>query len=75
MDEAENQINDLEHKEAKNNQSEQEENRIQKNEDIINSLWDKFKRSNIRIIVVPEGEKKEQEIGNLSEKNSGRNLL
>ena len=31
VDEAENQINDLEHKEAKNNQSEQqEENRIQK---------------------------------------------
>ena len=30
VDEAENQINDLEHKEAKNNQSEQEEKRIQK---------------------------------------------
>ena len=30
MDEAENQTNDLEHKEAKNNQSEQEEKRIQK---------------------------------------------
>ena len=29
-DEAENQINDLEHKEAKNNKSEQEEKRIQK---------------------------------------------
>ena len=31
VDEAKNQINDLEHKEAKNNQSEQEEKRIQKN--------------------------------------------
>ena len=31
--EAKNQINDLEHKEAKNNQSEQEEKRIQKNEE------------------------------------------
>ena len=30
MDEAKNQINDLEHKKAKNNQSEQEEKRIQK---------------------------------------------
>ena len=30
MDEAENQINNLEHKEAKNNHVEQEENRIQK---------------------------------------------
>ena len=45
-DEAENQINDLEHKEAKNNQSEQrEEKRIQKNENSISSLWDNFKRS------------------------------
>ena len=30
VDKAKNQINDLEHKEAKNNQSEQEEKRIQK---------------------------------------------
>ena len=30
VDEAKNQINDMEHKEAKNNQSEQEEKRIQK---------------------------------------------
>ena len=30
VDEAENQINDLEHKEVKNNQSEQEEKRIKK---------------------------------------------
>ena len=30
VDEAKNQIDDLEHKEAKNNQSEQEEKRIQK---------------------------------------------
>ena len=52
--EVKNQISDLKHKEAKNNQSEQEENRIQKNEDIINSLWDKFKRSHIHIIGVPE---------------------
>ena len=57
MDEAENQINDLEHKEALNNQSEQqEEKRIQRNEDSISSLWDNFKCSNIRIIWVPEVE-------------------
>ena len=68
MDEAKNQINDLEHKEAKNNQSEQEEKRIQNNENSISSLWDNFKRSNIHIIGVPEGEEKEQEIGNLFEK-------
>ena len=44
MDEAENQINDLEHTEErrKKNQSEQQEEKgIQKNEDRVRSLWDK----------------------------------
>ena len=50
MGEAENQINDLEHKEPKNNQSEQEEKRIQKNEDSVSSLGDNFKRTCIRNI-------------------------
>ena len=58
---------DLEHKEAKKtpktknkkSQSEQqEEKRIQKNKDSVSALWDNFKRSNICIIGVPEGEKK-----------------
>ena len=57
MDEAENQINDLEYKEAKNNHSEQqEEKRIQKKEDNISGLWDSFKKPHINIIGVPEGE-------------------
>ena len=47
MDEAEKQINNLEHKEAKNSHEEQEEKGIQKNEYSMNSFWDKFKRSNI----------------------------
>ena len=68
MDEGKNQINDLEHKEAKNNHAEQEEKRIPPNEDSINSLWDNVKRSTICIIGVPEGEEEEQEIGNLLEK-------
>ena len=38
LDEAKNQIKDLEHKEAKNNHAEQQEKRIQKKEDSINSL-------------------------------------
>ena len=41
---------------------------MKKNEDIINSFWDNFKRSNIHLIGLPEGEEKEQEIGNMSEK-------
>ena len=39
-----------------------------KSEDSISSLWDNFKRSNICIVGVPEGEEKEQEIGHLFEK-------
>ena len=59
----------MEHKEAKNNQSEKQEvKRTPKNEDSINSLWDNFKRSNIYIIGVPEREEKQQEVGNLFEK-------
>ena len=50
VDEAKNQINNLEHKEPQNNHAEQqEEKRIQKNEFSINSPWDNFKRSNICI--------------------------
>ena len=65
VDEAENQINDLEHMEGKNNQSEQQkEKRIPKTEDSVSSLWDNFKRSNILLIGVPK-EEKEEEIGNL----------
>ena len=65
MDEAEDQINDLEHKEAKNNQSEQpEEKRIQKNVRSTSSLWDNFRSTNIHITKVLEGER-EQVIGNL----------
>ena len=46
MDEAENHINDFEHKEAINNQSEQQEGkRIHKNEDGRSSLWHNFKEN------------------------------
>ena len=71
MDEAENQINDLEDKEAKKQAIRTTRRRYPhppKNEDSISSLWNNFKRSNIHIIGVPEREGKEQEIGNLFEK-------
>ena len=48
--------------------------RIKKNEVCINSLWDNFKRSNLHIIRVPEGEEEEQEIENLSGKIGKRKL-
>ena len=63
------QINDLEQKEEINIQVEQNEGtRIQKNEERFRNLWDNFKRSNIWIIRVPEGEEEEQEMENLFEK-------
>ena len=69
MDEAENHIDGLGHKEAKYSHAEQqEEKRILKNEDNVSSLSDNFKRSDIHLTGVPEGEEKEQEIGNLYEK-------
>ena len=62
------QSNDLKQKEEINIQPDQnEETKIQKNEERLRILWDNLKRSNIRIIGVPEGEEEEQEIKNLFE--------
>ena len=64
--EAENQFNDLEYKEGKSIQSEQQEEKknSKKNEDRLRNLWDIFKHTNIQIIGVPEGEEEEQEMEN-----------
>ena len=59
VDEAKNQINDVEQKEVKNIHIEQGEKWSKKNEDSISSIWDNFKSSNIHIIRVPEGKEKE----------------
>ena len=45
-----------------------EETRMQKSEERLRNLWDNFRRSNIRIMGVPEGEEEEQDIENLSVK-------
>ena len=76
VDEANNQINDLEHKKAKNNQSEQQEEKIiQTNEHSIRSLQDNSKCSNIHVIGVAKGEEEEQEIGNLLERIMKKTFL
>ena len=62
------QINDVDQKEERNIQPEKnEETRIRKNEERLRNLQDILKRSNIRIIGVPEGEEEEQKIENLFE--------
>ena len=61
-------INGLEQKEEINIQPEQnEETRIQKSEETLRNLRDNFKRFNVWIIGVPEGEEEDQEIENLFE--------
>ena len=50
------------------NQNNNKKKESKKNEDSVSSLWDNLKHSNIHIIRMPEGEKKEQEFGKLSEK-------
>ena len=73
VEEAENQINDLEHKAKTNNQN-KKKREYQKNEDRVRSLWNNFKPTNIQIIGVPEGEEKGQEIENLFENNNESEL-
>ena len=55
-------------KQKTTNRKNRKKKESKKDEDGIGSLWDNIKRSNIHIIGVPEGEEKEQEIGNLFEK-------
>ena len=66
------QINDVDQKEERNIQPENnEETRIRKNEERLRNLQDILKRSNIWIIGVPEGEDEEQEIENIWKYNEG----
>ena len=62
------QINSMDQKEERNIQPEKnEETRIQNNEERLRNLQDISKRSNIRIIGVPEGEEEDQKIENIFE--------
>ncbi|KAK1334501.1 hypothetical protein QTO34_005507 [Cnephaeus nilssonii] len=74
LEERKNQLKDLEYKEAKDTPPEkQEEKRIQNVEDSVRSLWDNFKRTNIRIMGVPE-EEREQDAENLFEEIMSENF-
>ncbi len=74
LEDRKNQVKDLKYEEAKNTQPEkQNEKRIQKYEDSVRSLWDNFKRTNIRIIGVPE-EEREKDIENLFEEIMTENV-
>ena len=70
------QSNGVDQKEERNIQPQKkEEKRIQKkHEERLRNLQDIFKRSNIRIIGVPEGEEEEQQIENLFEQIMKENV-
>ena len=69
LDEAEDQIRELENKVEKNTQNKQEkEKRLIKNEEGLREMQNNMKRNNIHIIGIPEGEEEEQGIQNLFEK-------
>ena len=54
-------INDLGDRMVKITATEQNiEKRIKRNEDSLRDLWDNVKHTNIRIVGVPEGEKREK---------------
>ena len=73
VDEAKNQINDLEHKKNIFNQNSKKKKELKK-EDRLRSFWDNSKHTNIQITGVLEGEEKEQEIENLFEKKIQENF-
>jgi len=59
--EAEEQINDLEDGMVEITATEQNiDKRMKRNEDSLRDLWDNIKRTNVRIIKVPEGEEREK---------------
>ena len=69
LDEAGNQINELEDEVEKNTQKEQQkEKRLRTNEEGLREMQDNMKHNNIRITGIPEGEEEEQGIENLFEK-------
>ena len=69
MNEAQIQINDLEHKEAKNSQSEQlEEKEPLQKQGLCKKNLRQLQCSNIHIVEVSEGQEKEKEIRSLFEK-------
>nr|KAF6374230.1 hypothetical protein mPipKuh1_009463 [Pipistrellus kuhlii] len=60
LEDRKNQDKDLEHKEPEDTPlQKQEDKRIQKVEDSVRNLWDNFKRTNIRIMGIPEEEREQ----------------
>ena len=62
LEDHKNQDKDLEHKEPEDTPLQKgEDKRIQKVEDSVRNLWDNFKRTNIRIMGIPEERERDTE--------------
>ena len=66
LDETEDQISELENKEKNSQKDQEKEKRLKNNEEVLRELQGNMKHNNIRIVGIPEGEKKGME--NLFEK-------
>ena len=65
---AEERISELEDRMVKITATEQnKEKRMKRNENCLRELWDNIKHTNIRIVVVPEGEEREKRPKKISE--------
>nr|KAF6369167.1 hypothetical protein mMyoMyo1_010555 [Myotis myotis] len=75
LGEAEEQISELEDREAKHTQTElQLEKKIKRQEESLRERWDNMKRNNIQIIGVPEQQEEEQGLENLLEEIISENI-
>ena len=75
MTEAEERINDLEDRMVEISAAEQNiEKRMKRNEDSLRDLWDNIKRTNIRIIGIPEREESEKGLEKIFEKIIAENF-
>ena len=62
VDEAENQINELEHRKQKTTNQNNKKKEPPQNKDRVSILWDNFKCTNTHIIGVPEEKKKNKKL-------------
>ena len=75
MNNAEEQISDMEDKIMEITQSgQQTENQMKKHESNIRDLWDNIKWANLHIIGIPEGEEKEKGIENIFQEIMSKNF-
>ena len=75
MNNAEEQISDMEDRMVEITQSGQQTgNQMKKHESNIRDLWDNIKQANLHIVGIPEGKEKEQAIENIFEEIMAENF-